>query len=328
VRPVGRVRGPSQPIRAPEREVPERSIEQEDDLVRLYLSEIGRYELLTKDDEARLGQAVQEGREARRQLREGGLSPERRRELIAVMEGGDEAEHQFVCANLRLVVSIAKRYRGAGLSLLDLLQEGNLGLMHAVGKFDWRRGFKFSTYATWWIRQAISRGVAGGSRTVRLPIHIRDDLARVQRAQARLESTLRRSPSVAELGDDLGMPEQRVNDALRLQREPVSLSEPLGEDEAELGDVVEDQSAEAPFDAVVASELPSTVAGLLARLDVREREILRLRFGFDRGAPRTLEEVGAFFQLTKERVRQIEAGAMSKLRHPALGCGARDLVLD
>ncbi|MGA2208248.1 MAG: sigma-70 family RNA polymerase sigma factor [Acidimicrobiales bacterium] len=306
----------------------ERVERDEEDLVRLYLTDIGQYPLLTKDDEVRLAQAIELRWEAEEELKtKKGLTPTRRRELNRAVRDGEKAQRTFVQSNLRLVVSIAKKYQASGLPLLDLIQEGNLGLMHAVEKFDWRKGFKFSTYATWWIRQAITRGIANTGRTIRLPVHAGDTLARVQKAQARLELKLGRPATLSELGAEVELPEDKLIEALRFRAEPLSLSEPLREDgDAELGDVVEDRSAESPFEMAATALLPVEINRLLAPLDEREREILRLRFGLDRGEPRTLEEVGEHFNLTRERIRQIEARAMSKLRHPSSDTGARDLL--
>jgi len=307
----------------------ERVERDEEDLVRLYLTDIGQYPLLTKDDEVRLAQTIEGGRSAELDLatKIKDLTPAKRRELKRKIQTGEQAQQTFVQSNLRLVVSIAKKYQASGLPLLDLIQEGNLGLMHAVEKFDWRKGFKFSTYATWWIRQAITRGIANTGRTIRLPVHAGDTLARVQKAQARLELKFGRPATLAELGAEVEMPEDKLIEALRFRAEPLSLSEPLREDgDAELGDVVEDRSAESPFEVAATSLLPDEINRLLSPLDEREREILRLRFGLDRGEPRTLEEVGEHFNLTRERIRQIEARAMSKLRHPSSDTGARDLL--
>ena len=295
----------------------------------MYLSDIGQYPLLTKDDEARLAQAIEAGTAAEKELDEGGtsLSPARKRELRRLVRAGEEAERTFVQSHLRLVVSIAKKYQASGLPLLDLIQEGNLGLMHAVEKFDWRKGFKFSTYATWWIRQALTRGIANTGRTIRLPVLAGDTLSRLQKARVRLETSLGRPPTLSELAADLEMPEAKVTETLRFAADTLSLSTPLREDgDAELGDMVEDRGAESPFDAAAISLLPEEIGRLLSPLDEREREILRLRFGLDRGEPRTLEEVGEHFNLTRERIRQIEARAMSKLRHPSADTGAKDLL--
>jgi len=295
----------------------------------MYLKDIGQYALLTKDDEARLAQAMEAGREARTELEAAvkSLSPARKRELKRLARDGEDAERTFVQSNLRLVVSIAKKYQASGMPLLDLVQEGNLGLMHAVEKFDWRKGFKFSTYATWWIRQALTRGIANTGRTIRLPVHAGDTMNRVQKARTRLETTLGRPATLAELAADLEMPEAKVTETLLFAADTLSLSTPLREDgDAELGDVVPDRGAVTPFEAASVALLPDEIGRLLSPLDEREREILKLRFGLDRGEPRTLEEVGEHFTLTRERIRQIEARAMSKLRHPSADTGARDLL--
>ncbi len=301
----------------------------DEDLLRLYLRDIGRYPLLTKDDEARLSQAIEARNEARERLAstDPTLTPEGQRSLRRIMNRGDEAERTFVQSNLRLVVHIAKKYQSSGLPLLDLIQEGNLGLIHAVGKFDWRKGFKFSTYATWWIRQAVSRGIANSSRTIRLPVHAADLINAVYGAQSRLLATLGRSATIAELATELGVSEEKVIEARAIRAQPLSLSESLGADgDTELGDIVEDQFAPSPFEMAAASLLPESIARMLEQLDARERAIVRLRFGLDRGEPRTLEEVGEHFDLTRERIRQIEARAMSKLRHPSNEDDLRSLV--
>ena len=306
----------------------ERVDRDEEDLVRLYLTDIGQYPLLTKEGEVELAKKIEEGVKAGQENEANSkLTPAEIRKLKATIRRGSKAERTFVQSNLRLVVSIAKKYQASGLPLLDLIQEGNLGLMHAVEKFDWRKGFKFSTYATWWIRQAITRGIANTGRTIRLPVHAGDTLARLQKARSRLEIKFGRQATLAELSAEVEMPEDKVTEALRFAAEPLSLSEPLREDgDAELGDVVEDRSAESPFETAATALLPDEISRLLAPLDEREREILKLRFGLDRGEPRTLEEVGEHFDLTRERIRQIEARAMSKLRHPSSDTGARDLL--
>ncbi|MEO6121421.1 MAG: sigma-70 family RNA polymerase sigma factor, partial [Acidimicrobiales bacterium] len=251
----------------------ERVERDEEDLVRLYLSDIGQYALLTKDDEVRLAQAIEAGVSARVELETQGrsITAARRREMRRSYRDGEEAQQTFVKSNLRLVVSIAKKYQASGLPLLDLIQEGNLGLMHAVEKFDWRKGFKFSTYATWWIRQAITRGIANTGRTIRLPVHAGDTLARLQKARSRLELKFGRPATLSELSVELELPEDKVSEAMRFAAEPLSLSEPLREDgDAELGDVVEDRSAESPFELAAIALLPEEIARLLQPLDERE----------------------------------------------------------
>ncbi|MFZ0665742.1 MAG: sigma-70 family RNA polymerase sigma factor [Acidimicrobiales bacterium] len=292
----------------------------DEDLVRLYLSDIGSHPLLTKDEEVRLAQSAEAGRQASADLAcRGEITATRARELRRTVTAGEAAVETFTNGNLRLVVSIAKKYQrfqGFDLPLLDLVQEGNLGLMHAVQKFDWRKGFKFSTYATWWIRQAITRGIANGGRTIRLPVHAGDLLNQIAKARARLEVEHGRHPTVAELAADLDVSAERVSEILLHAASTVSFSEPLGPDsDAELGDLLEDATAVSPFDAAADALLTVEVARMLAGLDDREREIIQLRFGLDRGEPRTLEEVGARFGVTRERIRQIESQAIVKLRN-------------
>jgi RNA polymerase sigma factor (sigma-70 family) len=299
-----------------------------EDLVRLYLEDVGRHELLTKDDEVRLAQAIEAGVVARNELEAAKkLTPTQRRTLRRGIRQGEEAHRQFVNSNLRLVVSIAKKYQSSGLPLLDIVQEGNLGLIHAVDKFDWRKGFKFSTYATWWIRQAIQRGIANSARVIRLPVHAGDMLTALLKMRAQLEGSLGRTPTLAELAAEAELPLDKVVEVLRYAVDTVSLDEPVRDDgDAELGDFVEDRNATAPFDAAAVSLLPGEVAKVLKVLDERERTILCLRFGLDGGGERTLEEVAEHFGLTRERIRQIEARAMSKLRHPSADVGARELL--
>jgi len=299
-----------------------------EDLVRLYLEDVGRHDLLTKDDEIRLAQAIETGTAAREKLETTKkLTPTQRRALRREIRQGDEAHRQFVNSNLRLVVSIAKKYQSSGLPLLDIVQEGNLGLIHAVDKFDWRKGFKFSTYATWWIRQAIQRGIANSARVIRLPVHAGDMLTALLKLRASLEGSLGRTPTLAELAGEAELPLEKVVEVLRYAVDTVSLDEPVRDDgDAELGDFVEDRNAVAPFEHAATSLLPNEVAKVLSVLDERERTILTLRFGLDGGGERTLEEVAEHFGLTRERIRQIEARAMSKLRHPSADVGARELL--
>ena len=290
----------------------------EQDLVRLYLDGIGKYPLLTKDDEVTLAKAIEAGRTAEAELAKPGRLPAAKtRELRRAVRAGDVATEAFVNANLRLVVSIAKKYQSADMPLLDLIQEGNLGLIHAVEKFDWRKGFKFSTYATWWIRQAIGRGIDNSSRTIRLPVHAGDQIRRLLRVRGQMEGELGRLPTAAELSEVMQMPEEQVTELLQYGAEPVSLETPIGsEGDTELADIVADLSAPTPFDLVAQGMLSSEIDKLLAPLDEREKQILRLRYGLDRGDPRTLEEVGSALNLTRERIRQIEGKALRRLRHP------------
>ncbi len=297
------------------------------DLVRLYLDGVGQYPLLAKEDEVRLAKLIEGGRLAAETLAAGTPTPAERRTLRRRAKAGEAAVEAFINANLRLVVSIAKKYQSADMPLLDLVQEGNLGLIHAVEKFDWRKGFKFSTYATWWIRQAIGRGIDNTSRTIRLPVHAGDQIRRLLRVRGQMEGELGRTPSPAELATVMAMPEEQVSQLLQYGVDPVSLETPIGnEGDTELADVVADTTAPTPYDLVAEAMMGREVEKLLAPLDEREREILRLRYGLDRGEPRTLEEVGTVLGLTRERIRQIERTALSKLRHPSSDTGAHDLL--
>lgn len=305
----------------------QRRVQDDEDPVRTYLADVGRHALLTKDDEVLLAQRIEHGNAARELLQ--GEGPHTAAEASALCESvrrGEEAQRTFVQSNLRLVVSIAKRYQGSGVPLLDLIQEGNLGLMHAVEKFEWRRGFKFSTYATWWIRQAITRGIANVGRTIRLPVDVGELLRLVNKARASLETQLGRSASLAELAAEVETSEEKIMQLLRVATEPVSLSSPLSEDsDAMLGDVLEDPSDDSPV--AETALLALDIERLFEPLDERERRVLVLHYGLDRGAPRTLEQVGKFFGLTRERIRQIEAVAMTKLRErAATSAGAWDLL--
>ena len=301
-----------------------------EDLVQLYLDDIGRHALLTKDGEVGLAQRMEAGAEARQELAgQAASTAAGDRELTRTVRDGDAARRTFVEANLRLVVSIAKGYRASGLSLLDLIQEGNLGLLRAVDKFEWRKGFKFSTYSTWWIRQAIQRGILNTARTIRLPVQAGVVLARARPARARLEAELGRSPTRSEVAAELDLPEQELTALMHRAATPVSLSAPLSDDnDGELADLLPDRSATAPVHAAAAALGPAEIAKLLASLTLREREILTLRFGLDRGEPCTLEEVGEHFDVSRERIRQSQAGAMTKLRHPAFNTALRDRLPD
>jgi RNA polymerase primary sigma factor len=300
----------------------------DEDLVQFYLNDIGKHPLLTQEDEYELGGRIEAGQAAAAKLALAGnlMSPGGRAQLREQVRAGEDAATRFVQANLRLVVSIAKKYQTSGLPLLDLIQEGNFGLIHAVEKFDRSKGFKFSTYATWWIRQAIGRGIANTSRMIRLPVHAGEQLLRLRRASAAFEVGHARPPTPVELSEVTGMPLTKVEELLVFMVDPLSLSEPLSDDgDMELGDLVEDVSAPGTDQAVFDSMLPEAVVQLLAPLDARERDVLCLRYGLDRGEPRTLDEVGALFQLTGERIRNIEAKAMAKLRQ-ATSKGGRDLL--
>ncbi|HWC11918.1 MAG TPA: sigma-70 family RNA polymerase sigma factor [Acidimicrobiales bacterium] len=298
---------------------------EEEDLLQLYLNDIGKHALLTRAEEVRLGAVIRAGRAAHAELARGRLPVEERPALEEKVRAGEEAAQRFVKANLRLVVSIAKKYQASGVPLLDLIQEGNFGLMHAVERFDSRRGFKFSTYATWWIRQTIARGIANTGRTIRLPVHAGDQLLAVRMTSAALEVRLGRMPKAEEVSEAVGLPARKVQELTPYLSEPLSLSERPSDTDVELGELVEDVSSPPPDQVVYQAMLPAQVADLLKLLEPREQEVLCLRYGLDRGKPRTLEEVGEQFGLTREGVRQVELKAIAKLRR-STSRGVRDLL--
>ncbi|WP_156758248.1 sigma-70 family RNA polymerase sigma factor [Actinokineospora pegani] len=286
------------------------------DLVRVYLNGIGRTALLTAAQEVELARRIEAGVFAQHMLdTAAGTSPARRAELRALVADGHTAKNHLLEANLRLVVSLAKRYTGRGMPLLDLIQEGNLGLIRAVEKFDYAKGFKFSTYATWWIRQAITRGMADQGRTIRLPVHLVEQVNKLARIKRDLHQSLGREATMEELAAEAGLTTGKVSDLLDHARDPVSLDMPVGSDEdAPLGDFIEDGEATDAESAVIAGLLQDDMRRVLATLDDREQHVIRLRYGLDDGQPRTLDQIGKRFGLSRERVRQIEREVMSKLR--------------
>ena len=284
-----------------------------EDLVRLYLEDVGRHDLLTKDDEVRLSQAIEGGVEARTKLETTKkLTPTQRRQLRRSVRLGEEAHRQFVNSNLRLVVSIAKKYQSSGLPLLDIVQEGNLGLIHAVDKFDWRKGFKFSTYATWWIRQACQRAVANQSKTIRIPVHVDERRNKLRRARQQFEIKHGREPSVEELAEAGGMSVQHAQEALEAVEASVSLNTRLGDGDAELGDLFADQESIDPELAADDALRSVAVRQALEKLPERERRVIEMRFGFH-GEANSLEAIGRELGITRERVRQLEAEAFARL---------------
>jgi len=302
------------------------------DPVHTYLKEIGKVPLLTGELEVELAKRIEAGNEAAEELerREVGrpkLASDERLRLRRLVRRGQQAKEALIEANLRLVVSIAKRYRNRGLAFLDLIQEGNLGLMRAVDKFDYTKGFKFSTYATWWIRQAITRALADQGRTIRIPVHMVETINKVVRVQRQLLQELGREPTVEEIAGRVEFPIERVREIQRINQDTVSLEQPMGDEEDfSLSDLIEDQGAEVPDDAATRSMLHEAVRDALATLPAREREVMELRFGLDDGRVRTLEEVGKAFGVTRERIRQIEAKTLAKLRHPNAAQPLRDFL--
>jgi len=290
-----------------------------DDPVRMYLREIGRVPLLSAEEEVRLARRMERGRIEL-------LKPVVSREY-RIIEDGEEAQRRLTEANLRLVVSVAKKYIGRGMSLLDLIQEGNIGLIRAVEKFDYTKGYKFSTYATWWIRQAITRAIADQARTIRIPVHMVETINRLIRISRRLLQDLGREPTSEEIAEQMEISPEKVREIIKVSQEPVSLETPIGEeDDSHLGDFIEDHTALAPADAASHQLLKEQVEDVLDSLTERERKVLQLRFGLDDGRSRTLEEVGKEFHVTRERIRQIEAKALRKLRHPSRSRKLKDYL--
>ena len=298
-----------------------------DDPVRQYFREIGQVSLLTREEEVQLATWLETGQQARARLEcNECVGPEKAR-LEAEIARGERARQRLIEANLRLVVSVAKKYVGRGLSLLDMIQEGNCGLMRAITKFDHTRGFKLSTYATWWIRQAVTRAIADQARTIRLPVHMVDGVNRVSRAYRKLLMELGREPTSDEIGEELGLSADRVSMILKASQSAISLETPVGEyDDARIVDFIEDRESVAPADIAIEQVLKSQIGDILTSLGTRERRVLELRFGLHDGRPRTLEEVGKEFGVTRERIRQIEAKAIRKMRHPSRSKKLKDFM--
>ena len=303
-----------------------------DDPVRMYLKEIGKVNLLSSDEEIELAQAMGAGAEAKEQLAELEESGEEipaevLAELNKAIKRGERAKQRLAEANLRLVVSIAKRYVGRGMQFLDLIQEGNLGLIKAVEKFDYTKGYKFSTYATWWIRQAITRAIADQARTIRIPVHMVETINKVKKVNSQLLHENGHEPTNEQIAEKLEMPVEKVREIMRVAQEPVSLETPIGEEEdSHLGDFIPDEDAPAPSDVASLTMLKEQLNEVLATLTPREAKVLRLRFGLEDGRSRTLEEVGKEFNVTRERIRQIEAKALRKLRHPSRSKKLKDFL--
>jgi RNA polymerase primary sigma factor len=300
----------------------------QEDLLGQYLKEIARHPLLTDVEEVELARAIEQGEDAAEELAQGGpLSPQRRTELEGRMSRGRAAERRFIQSNLRLAVSVAKKYSWGSLSLLDLIQEGNLGLMRAVQKFDWRRGFKFSTYATWWIRQAITRALMDKGSTIRIPVHMAERLQKIRRVQSELYESLGREPYIEEIADRIELPAEKVIEALNSPTEPRSINEPVGdESDTELGDVMPDRASNDPFDEVSATQDRQAIARMVKSLPEGERRVITHRYGIATGQPLTLRQTADALGLKLKDVRALEASALSRLRHPSLQHSLQELV--
>ena len=300
-----------------------------DDHVKMYLKEIGKVNLLTPEEELSLAKRMADGETAKEQLEEIGeeIDEDTKKQIDLLIADGEKAKKSLAEANLRLVVSIGKRDVGRGMLFLDLIQEGNLGLMKAVDKFDYTKGYKFSTYATWWIRQAITRAIADQARTIRIPVHMVETINKLVRVSRQLVQELGREPTPEELAKELNMPVDKVREISKISQEPVSLETPIGEEEdSHLGDFIPDEDAPAPSEAASFVLLKEQLGAVLETLSEREAKVLRLRFGLDDGRARTLEEVGKEFDVTRERIRQIEAKALRKLRHPSRSKKLKDFL--
>ena len=303
-----------------------------DDPVRMYLKEIGKVDLLTSEQEVALAQTMVRGQEVQKTLEEMQaegieLDPEAKKAMEKEIKAGERAKQSLAEANLRLVVSIAKRYVGRGMLFLDLIQEGNLGLIKAVEKFDYTKGYKFSTYATWWIRQAITRAIADQARTIRIPVHMVETINKVIRVSRQLLQELGHDPTPEEISEEMNMPVDKVREILKIAQEPVSLETPIGEEEdSHLGDFIPDEDASEPSEAASFTLLKEQLVEVLSTLTPREEKVLKLRFGIEDGRTRTLEEVGKEFNVTRERIRQIEAKALRKLRHPSRSKKLKDFL--
>ena len=330
--PKAKVSKPKRSSRARARRQDTSTVMLTGDPVRMYLKEIGKVDLLTADEEVHLAMKIEAGTEASEKLEaaENGeieLTRAEQRRLMRIEQVGLDAKQQLISANLRLVVSIAKRYVGRGMLFLDLIQEGNLGLIRAVEKFDYTKGFKFSTYATWWIRQAITRAIADQARTIRIPVHMVETINKLIRVQRQLLQDLGRDPTPEEIGAEMGMSPDRVREIQKISQEPVSLETPIGEEEdSQLGDFIEDSTAVAPPEAASDSMLREQLDQVLDGLADRERKVIKFRFGLEDGHPRTLEDVGREFGVTRERIRQIESKTLAKLRHPSRSGRLKDYM--